>query len=36
MLQKIDAVGMRQREGDVLLAEQQRDRRGLPQPFERL
>src|SRR5665213_4153231 len=36
MLQHIDPVGMRQREGDILLAQQHRDRRGLAQFFQRL
>src|SRR5260370_38149002 len=35
MLEDIDAVGMRQREGDVLLAEENRDRRRLAQALER-
>src|SRR5580704_3237434 len=36
VFEHIDAVGVRQREGDVLLAEEHRDRRGLPQPLQRL
>src|SRR5580700_1667411 len=36
MLEHIDAVGVRQREGDVLLAKQHRDRGGLAQALQRL
>jgi hypothetical protein len=36
VFEHIDAVGVRQREGDVLLGEKQGDGGGLPQPFQRL
>src|SRR5580700_1495187 len=36
VFEHIDAVGVRQREGDVLLAEQDRNRRGLSQPLQSL
>src|ERR1035438_4373891 len=36
MFQHIHPVGMRKREGNVLLAQQNRDRRGLAQFFQRL
>src|SRR5579883_919834 len=36
VLEHVDAIGMWQREGHVLLAEQHGDRRGLAQTLERL
>src|SRR5579883_2046032 len=35
VLEHIDAVGMRQRKGNILLAEQHGDRGGLPEPLQR-